>query len=262
MPDTEPITPELVPQGEPQTPVADPIPTETHPLDPGGARFSEVYRDMQDAKREAARLQGELDASRRQQPQQTQQQPQFYTPNDLQALLDQGKITPAVMTAQIAWQERQIAKQEMRQEFFQAERLRTAGAEVNRYLSEMPKLSDTGSEEFRRVNVLTREIADELQLPAEDPRVQRRALQIAFGPVDKLVKSRVASETTRTQSDTYVESGGGGRGVPQVSKDPLKDIPTSYKAHWEKLGYSHEQMVEEAKYIRPTPRMRAGLWKP
>ena len=258
MPDEE-ITTATVQDAPPQEegPVVTP---EVHPLEPGGTRFNEVYRDMQDARRESARLQGELEGLRRQSTQQPQQ-PQFYTPQQLQGEVDAGWITPAVMVAQIGWQERQIAKQEMRLEISQTERFRAAGTEVQKYLNEIPKLADTGSEEFRRVNVVNREIADEMQLPVDDLRVQRRALQIVFGPVERLAKGKVVSDATRVGAETYVESGGGGaKGAP--SKDPLKDIPSSYKTHWERLGYTREQMVEEARWIRPTPRQRAGLWKP
>ena len=227
-----------------------------HPLDPGGQRFGEVYRDMQEARREAARLQGELDKVR--QPAQPAQ-PQFYSPNDLQGLVDAGKITPAVMTAQIAWQERQIAKQEMRAEWTQHEQMRGAGAEVTQYMAAIPKLGDAMSDERRRVDGIVREIAAEMNTTMEDPRAQRRALQIAFGTLDKVTKQKVVV----TQPEPYVETaGGGGSKKPATGGDPLKDVPASYKTHWEKMGYTRDQMVEEAKYIRPTPRQRAGLWKP
>ena len=254
------ITPDLAVEGATPAPVVDqaPEPEPPHPLDPGGQRFGEVYRDMQDARREAARLQGELDATRRQaQPQPAQ--PQFYSPNDLQGLVDSGRITPAVMTAQIAWQERQIAKQEMRQEWTQHEQMRGAGAEVTQYMAAIPKLGDAMSEERRRVDSMVREIAAEMNTTMDDPRAQRRALQIAFGTLDKVTKPKV----TVTQAETYVETaGGGGNKKPATSGDPLKDVPAAYKTHWEKMGYTREQMVEEARYIRPTPRQRAGLWKP
>ena len=262
MADEQEPVPVTVPEGQVVPEVVEPEPEVTHPLEPGGQRFSEVYRDMQDARRETARLQGELDAYRRQSPPQSQQ-PQFYTPQQLQGEVDNGHITPAVMTAQIAWQERQIAKQEMRQEFSQAEHARGAGAEIQRYVDMIPKLGDVGSDEFRRVDRVNREMAGEMGLPLDDLRVQRRALQIVYGPVDRLTKSKAASEATRTHSDTYVESGAGGGGVkPKLSTDPLKDVPATYMKHWERLGYTREQMVEESKFIRPTPRARAGLWKP
>ena len=251
-------TPVPVVEGATPAPVVDQVPVEPepHPLDPGGQRFGEVYRDMQEARREAARLQGELDRVR--QPAQPAQ-PQFYSPNDLQGLVDSGRITPAVMTAQIAWQERQIAKQEMRQEFTQHEQMKGAGAEVTQYMAAIPKLHDAMSEERRRVDQVVREIAAEMNTTMDDPRAQRRALQIAFGTLDKVTKPKV----TVTQAETYVETaGGGGKVKSPTSGDPLKDVPAAYKTHWEKMGYTREQMVEEAKYIRPTPRQRAGLWKP
>lgn len=251
------------PAGEAPSPTPAPEPEpQPHPLEPGGARFSEVYRDMQEARRENARLQVELDRYRTQAPPQPTPPKQFYSADQLQGLVDNGQITPAVMAAQIAWQERQIAKQEMRDEFSAAQRAQVAGAEVDRYMAEIPQLNDRASEEFRRVHGVVRELAAELGLSTDDARVQRRALQLTFGPVEKLQRSKHAAETTRVKSDTYVETGAGPVPGKASAGDLLKHVPQAYKDHWKTLGYTEAEMLAEAKYIRPTPRQRAGLWKP
>jgi hypothetical protein len=150
----------------------------------------------------------------------------------------------------------------MRQEFGLIQRNQAAGDEVKKYVAAIPKLADTASEEFRRVDKINREIAEEMGLPVEDPRSQRRALQIAFGSLDKLTKTKVNTESDRVNAETYVETGAGGKVTGKPSADPLKNIPETYKQHWARLGYTQKQMEEEAKYIRPTPRGKVGLWKP
>src|SRR6266446_10446407 len=79
-----------------------------HPLEPGGPRFEEVYRRMKEAEARdmenrdrIARLEGQAQVLTRQ-PSQPQQQ--TFTPDQLQALVDQGRISPAQMAHQISWQ--------------------------------------------------------------------------------------------------------------------------------------------------------------
>ena len=43
------------------------------------------------------------------------------------------------------------------------------------------------------------------------------------------------------------KEGGGGK------EDPLKSIPKSQIAYWERLGYTRDQMVAEAPYVKARP---------
>ena len=243
---------------EPQQQVQDP-----HPLDPGGRRFEAVYKEMQDARREAAatreriaHLEGQLQQRQQPQPQQpSQPQKQFWSNQELQDLVDNNRISPAQMADQIAWQRNQQLKSEIRREVVWETRVRGAAAEVDAYIQKVPALVDPSSDEYRQLSRTMFEIADELGLDARDARVQRRALRETYGTLDKMASRKKASESERQAADSHAETGRGAPG-PGSGKDPLAAVPSHYKEHWQKMGYSREQMLEEAKYIRPSKRLQ------
>lgn len=231
-----------------------------HPLSEGGVRFDEVYRRMKDAERREgetrerlANVEGRLQAA---QPQ--AQPPQFYTQEQLQALVDTGRITPAVMANQLAWQHRVGLKQELKQEFAQERKQSTALDEVKTYITKVPGLSDTTSRDFSRVAAAAREIADDTGMSMDDPRVQRRACREVFGPIETITDRQKTRDFSRQHADTFVETGGGGGTTEDGKPDPLKGISKEYIKHWESRGYTREQMVKEAPYVRRAPRKVAG----
>ena len=251
MPDQDPTTPATVTEPEPE--LIEPVvtePAEPHPLDPGGKRFNEVYRGMQDANRRADALEAEIAALKAKAA--PSAQPTMYTPQQLQAMVDAGQVTPALMAAQLAWQSGQQVKAEVRQEMQAETRITAAKREVQDYVTKLPKLLDETSDEFRRAHRAAMDVADELGLPLADPRVQRRALREAFGTLDRVTTVQKTAEQVRQNADTYVETGGGGGGSNQKpAPDPLKNVPKVYMQHWHSLGYTREQMIDEAKYITP-----------
>lgn len=229
-----------------------------HPLEPGGERFSAVYKDMKDSQREAAALREEnarLKAERAKAP--TPAAEKFYTHQELQKMADAGQITPAQASAQLAWQERQLAKREIRTELQQERRNETALGEVQQYMRALPKLRDVTSTEYVKVRTAAEEIAAEMDLDITDPRVQRRALRESFGTLDKVTATAKTREFARQNADTHAETGRGGGSEDTQKKDPLKGVPSHYLEHWKRRGYSREQMIEEAKWIRPSKRASA-----
>lgn len=224
-----------------------------HPLEPGGPRFEEVYRKLKDSERREDDLRRQLSETKPA-PKPEAAQPQYYTQDQLQALLDAGRITPAQMAGQLALQSKELAKQEIKQELRQDTARSSALSEVNDFMAKVPALNDQSSDEFRRVARAAYEIADETGLDVRDPRVQRRALREALGPVDKLTKVSAAREFSREHADTFAERGGGG-GSQTRKADPLKDIPQTQKDHWTARGKTKEEQVELAKFWRPR---RAG----
>lgn len=246
-------TPEPTPTPAP-TPTPEPQAT-AHPLDPGGERFKEVYRDMQDARRETARLAGELDALKAQQQKTTQQQqaPKVYTASQLQAEVDAGRISQALMADQLAWQRAQEAKGQVRQELVQEQRTTSALSEVNAYIDKIPALNNTASADFAKVRRAADDVAAELGRPITDPIVQRRALREVYGSLDRVTAATSATEHDRTRSTRFADTGGGGGSQERVA-DPLKNIPRAYVDHWDRMNYTPEQRAEEAKYIKREPR--------
>lgn len=241
-------------------------PTKTHPLEPGGERFSEIYANWKTAERElelkdreiAALKQSPGGAAASQQAQQPKQQ--FWTDEQLQAAVDAGQITPAKMAAQLAWQAKEQGKIEIRQEQDVARKFATAADEVKAFMAKVPTLGDERSTDFSRVKRVAFDIADEMGLTIQDPRVQRRALREVFGTLDKVDTAQGAVDRSRRSDGIPVDGGASGAGgfVAGGGNPALKDVPAMYLKQWEKLNYTPEQMAEEAKWINVGIARRSG----
>ena len=233
-----------------ETPAPDP-----HPLEPGGRRFEEVYARMKDAERRAqeqaervARLEGQVSVAQR--PAQPQQQ--FYSVEVIQAAIDRGQITPAAGAQQLAWQQTQIAGQQYAAQARIQEQIKTALAEVRQYMDKIPALNDSGSPEITKVANAARDIAEEMGLTMDDPRVQRRALRETFSTLDRVTARAKTQEADRQSRVPHAESGGGGGAALVVTNgdDPLKGVDPKQLAYWKRLNYTPAKMAEEAKYYR------------
>lgn len=226
-----------------------------HPLEPGGDRFKQVYGQMMDTKREnadlrerVARMEGQLSAQT-----QPQQQQKWYTAQELQRLVDEGRIPPALASDQLAWQRKEEAKREVMAEYQKTQTQKAAQSEIAEYVSKIPALRDSSSDGFTRVARAAREIADELGRSVDDPVVTRRALRETYGTLDRLVQSQRNREFSRQNADTHAEIQRGGGGGEAPAKDPVADIPAMYREHWKRLGYSPERMKQEAELLRNRP---------
>ena len=258
----EPID-SVVPAPDPEPVATEPEPTpETHPLEPGGARFNEVYARMKQAEERAARMEGayqQLQQQQRPQP----QGPVYVAPEQLQALVDQGRITPMQAADLLSRQNAQAAATQTVTQAVQlqglATKLQAANAEVNQYISKVPNLRDNTSQEFQRVAEEAYRLSDDMNLPVTDPRVQRAALRAAYGTLDKIAATQTARAQTRDASLPHVETRTGGRpATPASGTDPLKDVDPTYLAYWERKGYSRDRMLEEAQYIPKGRKVRTG----
>jgi hypothetical protein len=256
-PVAEPVAePEPTPEPtEEQVEVPEVEPEKPHPLSPGGPRFEQVYREKEDYRREADYLRGENERLRssQQQPQPQKPQEAWFTAEQLQAYVDRGQITPAKAAEQLAWQQAQLAQREMLQTQATQSRLMDAGREVNQYKAKIPALNNPTSSEMLRVKEAVYEVAADMGLPANDLRVQRRALRETFGSLEKLTKTSEVREVSRRSADTHAETSSTAGGNRAPSKDPLATVPQRYKDHWKRMGYTQQQMAEEAKYIRQRP---------
>jgi len=183
---------------------------------------------------------------------------QTYSPEQLQAAVDQGRITPAQMADQIAWQRQQQGKTEILATLRQDQRTQTALTEVNQYIAKMPALSSTSSAEFRKVAAAAQDIADEMGLNIQDARVQRRALRETFGTLDKIAEVRSAREFDRDNADTHAASGSGGGRTEPKKQDKLAGIPADQIAFWKSKNYSQKAMEDEAVFYRSRQRRGSG----
>src|SRR3990167_1988176 len=169
MPD-EPIEP-VVPEPEPVTPEPEPEPEPAHPLPPGGARLEEVYARMKQAEERAARIEGMYQQSMQQQRPQPPG-PVYVDANQLQALVDQGRITPMQATDILSRQNAQAAATQTVTQAVQlqtlAGKLQVAKTEVDQYISKVPALRDTTSHAFQRVSEEVYRLSDDMGLPVTD----------------------------------------------------------------------------------------------
>ena len=229
-----------------------------HPLEPGGERFNEVYGRMKAAEEREratsermARLEAQVETTK---PKET---PRFYAPQQLQAMVDAGQITPAVMSDQIAWQRAQEMKTALLAESqSQASRIE-AQREVNAYLAKKPEaLTDP------RVLAAGRELIAETGWVSDDPRLAKRALREVYGSLERLTSTTQVQEFSRQHADTHVESGTGAGGTshPATVNDPLAKVDKRYIEEWTRRGYTRKQMEAEAKFIkRPFPGYREAI---
>lgn len=255
-PVVEPIVPEPV-AAEPES--QEPV----HPLAPGGARFEEVYARMKQAEERAARMEGALQQAQTQQ-RPAQQTPTYFDSTQLQALVDQGRITPMQAADVLSRQNAQQAATQTTIAAIQAQQLNakivSAFGEVNQYIDKVPSLRDSSSQDFQRVSQEAYHVAEDMSLPVTDGRVQRVALRAVYGPLDKLAAANVARQQSRDASLPHTESSAGSGGGSQTGKtpDPLKDVDPAYIKFWQGRGYTREQMVEESKYIPKGRKVRPG----
>lgn len=251
-------TPEVV---EPIVEAVEPEVAEApHPLKPGGVRFEDIYARMkQSEERERekdariARLEGAMQATQR--PQGQQRMP-VYTPQQLQAAVDAGQISPMQASDIISRQNATATALQMAAAQVHGTRIQSASAEVQAYINKIPKLGDPNSAEFARVSKEAYRIADDLNVPVTDARVQRVALRAVYGSLDRIAANDSARSASREASLPHTETGVGGTGRPAAPKadDALKGISQKYIDFWTKKGYSRERMVQEAKYVTKEPR--------
>jgi len=238
-----------------------------HPLKPGGARFEEVYARMKQAEDRVARVEGMYQQALNQQRPQPQG-PVYVDPTQLQALIDQGRITPMQAADVLSKQNAQYAATQSTMAAIQAQqlnsKLQSASQDVNGYLDKIPSLRDNASQDFQRVSAEAYRVSEDMGLPVTDLRVQRVALRAVYGPLEKMQAAAQARQQSRDASlphtETSVGTSVGSRQAPVVKGgDPLKDVDPTYIKFWQGRGYTREQMVEEAKYIPQGRKVRPGI---
>lgn len=215
-----------------------------HPLEPGGKRFNQVYARAKDAetkyhaeRERAARLEGELDALRKQPATAAQPAtPARYTGTQLQSFIDEGKIT---VGQALSYQEESLKLEAARlvdakveEKLSTATRQSTVQREVSRYQEAIPDITVPGTEARQK---LEREYAYLVSMgyDAKDPKTEVLAARAAFGDPD-LIKQRQAARTITTGRDTMQDIAANGKPKPS-EKDPLKDLSSSQRQHYQRM---------------------------
>jgi hypothetical protein len=150
----------------------------------------------------------------------------------LQAWVDGGQITQSDMDREIARQDREAIKAELRteltQEFSTREQLKTIKSQFDAYVKSRPDVKAEGTEDRRRFQEEFQALID-LGQPA-DMRTEVVAMRAAFGSLDRV------QETTRQRRETHAETGGAGSGPAGGStKEPWhKDLTPGQIALYQK----------------------------
>ena len=261
MPDTDTDIPETTladgataqtppPESPPAAPVTDAA--RPHPLEPGGERYEQVWARMRQAERDAEEARQRADTAERKVAQPAPPAITFYTPDQLQTAVDQGRITATQASAQLALQAKEQAKTELRGELQYETRRTEAAREVDQFIARKPALMDTASDEFRRVAALARDVAADTGLALTDPRVQRQALRQAYGSVDRLQTTARTEAHARTHADVHAETGRGGGAPAPAAPDALKHVPQWWVDYWRPRVANEKELAERAKFYRPT----------
>lgn len=146
--------------------------------------------------------------------------PTIYTRAQLQAYVDDEKITQQEaddyydqQQEYLRAQEREEMRQEMRQEMQQGQALSTLKDKISQYSDLLPDVVKSGSEDRTKVDNEYQRLANIMGTPkkdsVEDFKMQVAALESVFGSVDD-VRARIRSASNSNDRDTMQDTLGSG----------------------------------------------------
>ena len=229
-------------------PVAEP-----HPLAEGGVRFNEVVAEKNQFKARVDALEREVAQVRAdERARVTAQAPppeKVWSAQELQGLIDAGRISPVQAADQVAYQRSKELEASLTRRLEATRISDSAQQEVDAFLRRKPEALDDP-----KVLAAGRDVMRETGWGPNDPRVAKRALREVYGSPEKIQTVTQAEGFSRRHAETHVEAGGGGGLQPQNPKDPLAHVHQDWKDYWAKQGYSQAQMVKLSKYVtKPFP---------
>lgn len=215
----------------------------SHPLEPGGKRFNQVYARAKDAearlqseRERAARLEGELEALKRTPAEPKTAIPPRYTASQLQAMIDEGKAT----VGQVLEYQEETLKKELAAEVDKKvsetlsthQRGNTVQSELQEYKTLVPEALQAGTPENQRVLKEFSYLVN-MGYDRNDPRTEVLAARAAFGDPESL-KTKRAAKAIPTGRDTMQDTTSSGKPKPS-EKDPLKDLTSRQRQHYQHM---------------------------
>lgn len=210
-PGTDSAPPELEAE-----PLNEPAPQAPNPLSPGGKRFEQVYAQSKQAQRDlaaererTAALEARLVAVETRQTAAPKEEE--YTAAQLEAFIAENRITRAdasdYLQKQTLRKAVQTAKQEIREESTENDRLSRLTGNVHEYLQHLPAIADVNSadrirleEEYEWVaNVQGKQVSK--LTPVEKQALQLTALRNVFGSIDSVKKRITVTDTPTSQQE-------------------------------------------------------------
>lgn len=204
-------------------------------------RFDQVYArtkdaevKLQQAREDKARLEGELEALKRQPAAPVQPR---YTATQLQQMIDDGKATVGQV---LAYQEETLTKEldgrlerKLAEKLASSNKVSTLQQEITKYKQTVPEVTQEGTKERLAVE---REYSYLVNLgyDANDPRTELMAVRAALGSVETIQERRSAKAIPAQGRDTMQDIQASGGGKPG-EKDILKTMTSAQKQHYQRM---------------------------
>ena len=229
-------------QAEPDIEVQ-PARQEAHPLEPGGERFKQVWARGKDAeyklqqeRERAARLEGELQALKA--TQQAKPAEPIYTMSQLQAFVDEGKISQAQALDYWAKQSEKEAERKAEAKFnalYESKtKTSTIQQELDKYKSAVPEILQAGTPEYLKMEREHTYLVN-MGYDATDPRTAVLAARTAFGDPASISQRKKAATIPGERPTMQDVQTTGSSGTKPAQNDPLKSLSPAQKAHYQKM---------------------------
>ena len=230
------------PPGDPPSdPPADVDPPAPPAIDPEVARLRE----------ENARLAGRLEEVARPKPEPVK--PKVYTPAEVEELFSNQQITDVQRIAYYSDRNYEARRAQERETAAREAPEHAAAQDLQEYIDKHPDLSNPDSELIGKVKVELGHLAARYGKDTTTKLTQLEAVRNVVGghrlggPVDNREFTR-RRQLGSSGGGPAGDQGGGGK------RDPLKDVPAAQIEHWTRAGYTREQMIAEAPFVRRVPR--------
>lgn len=158
-----------------------------------------------------------------------------YTRAQLRALVDEGKITEDAMDAQLEKQMIAKARAEAQSVVAQGNAQADVGKTIDQYTQAIPDLNSEDSEARDKAEQAYEALEKRFGAPTNDQERQKltaAALEVAFGPVDKL-QARV-KELSNKERQHHQEQGGGEKAGDKSDDGSLKGLDAKARGYYQK----------------------------
>ena len=264
MPEDAVVEPVVEPVAEPVTePVAEPVADapvvepEKHPLEPGGARFKEVYARAKTAEAKMqeereGRIRAETEAAVLREARSTQlsrMDEKIPSWAELKQRVANGEFTEDVAFEYRLSLERKAAAKEaeasITAKLDSRSRLDRVASEIERYKDAIPDVNKLGTDERAKFDTEFRYQVDVVGLDPKSTATQLTALRAVYGSPDKAVQYAKAHAKAAPAAESYAETSGGGSAVPATPKKAFRDTLTPREQE------HYDRMIKHGRYGDP-----------
>ena len=245
------------PTKEPVT-VVEPVvegPKETHPLEPGGARFKEIYARAKAAEsriqeEREARIAAETEARILRETREVKAEAKaekVLSWNELNQLVADNKLSQAEA---LEYREKALIKEAAKAAEDSLSRKLTAqstnariDAEIGKYKDALPDVNVPGTEERKKFDTEFRYQVEVLGLDPKSLSTQAAALRAVYGSPDKA--AAYAKARHRPVAESFAETSGGGASVTDAPKKSFRDTLTPREQE------HYARMIKHGRYGDP-----------